>query len=151
VLQEQVAGPLVLFGVGGAAADALADRAARLAPLTDADADELIRSIRAAPLLLGPLGVQLAVVVGDQRAQPGCRAGRPRRDCTVPANGLRPARVLVSRRTSRDDGRSSLPARRLQVHATRVSAVRADCPGVPHGTLVPCRVIILPGLIRKCS
>jgi acyl-CoA synthetase (NDP forming) len=32
VLHEQVAGPLVLFGVGGAADDALADRAARLAP-----------------------------------------------------------------------------------------------------------------------
>ena len=56
VLQEEVAGPLVLFGAGGAAADALADRAARLAPLTDADADALIRSIRAAPLLLGRPG-----------------------------------------------------------------------------------------------
>ena len=56
VLQEKVVGPLVLFGVGGAAADALADRAARLAPLTDSDADELIRSIRAAPLLLGHPG-----------------------------------------------------------------------------------------------
>jgi acyl-CoA synthetase (NDP forming)/RimJ/RimL family protein N-acetyltransferase len=56
VLQEEVVGPLVLFGVGGAAADALADRAARLAPLTDSDADELIRSIRAAPLLLGRPG-----------------------------------------------------------------------------------------------
>jgi len=56
VLQEEVVGPLVLFGVGGAAADALADRAARLAPLTDSDADELIRSIRAAPLLLGHPG-----------------------------------------------------------------------------------------------
>ena len=56
VLQEKVAGPLVLFGIGGAAADALADRAARLAPLTGSDADELIRSIRAAPLLLGRHG-----------------------------------------------------------------------------------------------
>ena len=56
VLQEEVAGPLVLFGAGGAAADALADRAARLAPLTDSDADELIRSTRAAPLLLGRPG-----------------------------------------------------------------------------------------------
>jgi acyl-CoA synthetase (NDP forming)/GNAT superfamily N-acetyltransferase len=56
VLQEKVVGPLVLFGIGGAAADALADRAARLAPLTDSDADELIRSIRAAPLLLGHPG-----------------------------------------------------------------------------------------------
>jgi acyl-CoA synthetase (NDP forming)/RimJ/RimL family protein N-acetyltransferase len=56
MLQEEVVGPLVLFGAGGAAADALADRAARLAPLTDSDADELIRSIRAAPLLLGRPG-----------------------------------------------------------------------------------------------
>ena len=56
VLQEEVVGPLVLFGLGGAAADALADRAARLAPLTDSDAYELIRSVRAAPLLLGHPG-----------------------------------------------------------------------------------------------
>ncbi len=38
----------------------LADRAARLAPLTDSDADDLIRSIRAAPLLLGRRGVPAA-------------------------------------------------------------------------------------------
>ena len=50
VLQEQALGPLVLFGLGGAAAYALADRAARLAPLTDSDADDLIHSIRATPL-----------------------------------------------------------------------------------------------------
>jgi acyl-CoA synthetase (NDP forming)/RimJ/RimL family protein N-acetyltransferase len=52
VLHEQVAGPLVLFGAGPAD-DELADRAARLAPLTDADADALIRSVRATPRLLG--------------------------------------------------------------------------------------------------
>jgi acyl-CoA synthetase (NDP forming) len=56
MLQEEAVGPLVLFGAGGAAADMLADRAARLAPLTDSDADELIRAIRAAPLLLGHPG-----------------------------------------------------------------------------------------------
>ena len=56
VLQERVVGPLVLFGHGGADDDILADRAARLAPLTDPDASELIRSIRAAPLLLGRPG-----------------------------------------------------------------------------------------------
>ena len=59
------------------------------------------------------------------------------RDRAAPANSLRPARVLVSCRTSRDDSRWSLPARRLQVHATRVSAVRADCPGLPDGDLGP--------------
>ena len=62
MLQEKAAGPLVLFGAGGAAADALADRAARLAPLTDSDADELIRSIRAAPLLLGHPGADLTAL-----------------------------------------------------------------------------------------
>ena len=56
VLHEQVAGPLVLFGADGAADDALTDRAARLAPLTDSDADDLIRSVRAAPRLLGLRG-----------------------------------------------------------------------------------------------
>ena len=60
VLQEQMFGPLVLFGLGGAAAYVLADRAARLAPLTDSDADELIRSNRVAPLLLGRPGTPAA-------------------------------------------------------------------------------------------
>ena len=52
VVQEPVFGPVVVFGLGGIAADTLADYAARLAPLTDADADDLIGSIRAAPALL---------------------------------------------------------------------------------------------------
>ena len=60
VLQEQVFGPLILFGLADAAADVLADRAARLAPLTESDADNLIRSVRAAPLLLGRSGVPAA-------------------------------------------------------------------------------------------
>ena len=60
VLHEQVAGPLVLFGLGSADGDVLADRAARLAPLTDADADYLIRSTRAAPRLLGRRGAPAA-------------------------------------------------------------------------------------------
>ena len=49
VADDQIFGPLVFLGLGGAATEALADRAARLAPLTDADADKLIRSIRPAP------------------------------------------------------------------------------------------------------
>jgi len=60
VLEERVFGPVVLFGLAGAAADVLADRAARLAPLTESDADDLIRSVRAAPLLLGRSGVPAA-------------------------------------------------------------------------------------------
>jgi acyl-CoA synthetase (NDP forming)/GNAT superfamily N-acetyltransferase len=61
VKDDQMFGPLVVFGVGGAATEVLADRAARLAPLTEADADTLINSIRSAPLLLhGHLGAPAA-------------------------------------------------------------------------------------------
>jgi acyl-CoA synthetase (NDP forming)/GNAT superfamily N-acetyltransferase len=56
VVQEPVLGPLVVFGLGGAAAEVLGDHAARLTPLTDIDADELIRSVQAAPLLFGRRG-----------------------------------------------------------------------------------------------
>jgi succinyl-CoA synthetase beta subunit len=55
-VSEPVFGPLVIFGLGGVATDVLADHAARLTPLTDTDADALIASVRAAPLLLGHRG-----------------------------------------------------------------------------------------------
>ena len=53
VVQEPVFGPLVVLGSGAAATDVLGGQAARLAPLTDADADELIHAVHAAPLLSG--------------------------------------------------------------------------------------------------
>jgi acyl-CoA synthetase (NDP forming) len=59
MLQEPVFGPLVLFGLT-AASDGLADRAARIAPLTDSDADHLIRSVPGAPRLLGGGGTPSA-------------------------------------------------------------------------------------------
>jgi ATP-grasp domain len=59
VLHEQVFGPLVLAGLAGDA-DGLADRAGRIAPLTDSDADDLIRSMPGAPLLPGRGGTPAA-------------------------------------------------------------------------------------------
>jgi acyl-CoA synthetase (NDP forming) len=56
VVQQPVFGPLVVFGLGGVATEVLGDHAARLSPLTDTDADELIHSVQAAPLLLGHRG-----------------------------------------------------------------------------------------------
>ncbi|HET9079732.1 MAG TPA: bifunctional GNAT family N-acetyltransferase/acetate--CoA ligase family protein [Trebonia sp.] len=56
VKDDQMFGPLVVFGLGGVATEVLADHAARLAPLTEADADTLINSIRSAPLLHGHRG-----------------------------------------------------------------------------------------------
>ncbi|MGW1551199.1 bifunctional acetate--CoA ligase family protein/GNAT family N-acetyltransferase [Streptomyces sp. NPDC002346] len=56
VVQDEVFGPLVLFGFGGTTTEVLADHAARLAPLTDHDVHDLITSPRCAPLLFGAHG-----------------------------------------------------------------------------------------------
>jgi acyl-CoA synthetase (NDP forming)/GNAT superfamily N-acetyltransferase len=66
VVQEPVFGPVVVFGLGGVATEVLGDHVARLAPLTDADADDLIHSIRAAPALLG-IGRQPTADIGALR------------------------------------------------------------------------------------
>ncbi|MHA6757972.1 acetate--CoA ligase family protein [Streptacidiphilus sp. PAMC 29251] len=56
VVQDEVFGPLVLFGTGGTSSRALDDRAARLAPLTRADIRALLTSPRSSPLLPGRPG-----------------------------------------------------------------------------------------------
>jgi acyl-CoA synthetase (NDP forming) len=56
VAADYTFGPLVVFGLGGVATEVFADRSARLTPLTDSDADQLIRSVRSAPLLSGQAG-----------------------------------------------------------------------------------------------
>ena len=53
VVQEPVFGPLVVFGSGGVTTEVHGDQVTRLTPLTDADADTMIRAVRAAPLLFG--------------------------------------------------------------------------------------------------
>lgn len=53
IAQDPAFGPLLMFGLGGVATDVLADRAFRILPLTEQDADDLIRSVRSAPLLFG--------------------------------------------------------------------------------------------------
>ncbi|MFJ9770596.1 GNAT family N-acetyltransferase [Kitasatospora sp. NPDC101157] len=65
VVQDQVFGPLVIFGMGGTATDVLADRAARLAPLCERDLTTMVTELRGAPLLTGTGGappVDLAAV-----------------------------------------------------------------------------------------
>ena len=49
-------GPLVLVGAGGIHAEVLRDTAVALAPVDEAEAEELIRSLAAAPLLTGARG-----------------------------------------------------------------------------------------------
>ncbi|MFI6495208.1 GNAT family N-acetyltransferase [Streptomyces sp. NPDC050564] len=64
VVQDEVFGPLVLFGLGGTATEVLADHAARLAPLTDHDVHDLITAPRCAPLLFGAHGSRPADLEG---------------------------------------------------------------------------------------
>jgi acyl-CoA synthetase (NDP forming) len=53
VTHDPAFGPLVLFGAGGIDAELIHDDAARLTPLTDTDAHELVRSLRTSPRLFG--------------------------------------------------------------------------------------------------
>ena len=54
VRSDEVFGPLVVFGFGGVDTDLVADRAARLAPLTGADADLLLDGLRSSSALWSP-------------------------------------------------------------------------------------------------
>jgi acyl-CoA synthetase (NDP forming) len=56
IVRDPGFGPLVMFGLGGVAAELLGDRALRVAPLTDTDADDMVRSLRSSPLLFGYRG-----------------------------------------------------------------------------------------------
>ena len=56
VSDDHMFGPLVVFGRGGVTTEVLAEHAARLTPLTDTDAYQLIGSVRSAPLLRGYRG-----------------------------------------------------------------------------------------------
>jgi acyl-CoA synthetase (NDP forming) len=56
VVRDDTFGPLVLAGMGGTMAELIGDRVVRVAPVTDAEADDAVRSLRCAPLLTGYRG-----------------------------------------------------------------------------------------------
>ncbi len=55
-LEDPLFGPAVSFGVSGALTDLVGDRAYRIPPISALDATEMVRSIKAAPLLFGYRG-----------------------------------------------------------------------------------------------
>ncbi len=64
VVQDRAFGPLVACGAGGTSAELLGDVAVRLTPLTDVDADDMLRSLRLFPLLEGYRGAPRCDVPG---------------------------------------------------------------------------------------
>jgi acyl-CoA synthetase (NDP forming) len=55
-LEDPLFGPTVSFGVGGVASEVLGDRSYRFPPLTDNDVTDMIRGVKALPLLTGHRG-----------------------------------------------------------------------------------------------
>jgi acetate---CoA ligase (ADP-forming) len=60
IVQDPVFGPLVAFGPGGIFAELIGAAAFRIAPLTDVDADELVRHGKAGQLVAGYRGTPAA-------------------------------------------------------------------------------------------
>ncbi|MBI3846320.1 MAG: acetate--CoA ligase family protein [Planctomycetes bacterium] len=56
VSQDPQFGPLLLFGLGGVYVEVMRDVSVRIHPITDADAKEMVRSIRGLPILQGARG-----------------------------------------------------------------------------------------------
>jgi acyl-CoA synthetase (NDP forming) len=55
-MEDPLFGPVVSFGVSGAATELLGDRAYRIPPMHRGEAEEMVREIKAAPLLFGYRG-----------------------------------------------------------------------------------------------
>jgi acyl-CoA synthetase (NDP forming) len=58
VTRDELFGSLVVFGMGGTAAELVRDTALRILPITDVDAHEMLQSLRTSPLLFGYRGAQ---------------------------------------------------------------------------------------------
>jgi acyl-CoA synthetase (NDP forming) len=58
--EDELFGPIVSFGISGVPTDLLSDRSYRMPPLTDVDAEQMMRDVRAAPLLTGYRGSEPA-------------------------------------------------------------------------------------------
>jgi acetyl coenzyme A synthetase (ADP forming)-like protein len=56
VTRDPLFGSLVVFGMGGTAAELVRDTALRILPITDLDAGEMVHSLRTSPLLFGYRG-----------------------------------------------------------------------------------------------
>ena len=74
VVQDPVFGPLVAFGPGGVLAELIGDAQVRIAPLTDADAEELVLGGKAGRLVRGFRDASRPTPPRWSTSSTGCRA-----------------------------------------------------------------------------
>ncbi|PVG83695.1 GNAT family N-acetyltransferase [Nocardioides gansuensis] len=66
-LEDPLFGPVISFGIGGPLTELLGDRSFRIPPLAEHDAQDMVREIKASPLLFGYRGSEIVDVSEIER------------------------------------------------------------------------------------
>jgi acyl-CoA synthetase (NDP forming)/RimJ/RimL family protein N-acetyltransferase len=66
-MEDPLFGPVLSFGMGGPLTELLGDRSFRIPPLADHDAQDMVREIKASPLLFGYRGSEIVDVAEIER------------------------------------------------------------------------------------
>ncbi|HSF35448.1 MAG TPA: GNAT family N-acetyltransferase [Nocardioides sp.] len=66
-MEDPLFGPVLSFGIGGPLTELLGDRSFRIPPLADHDAQDMVREIKASPLLFGYRGSEIVDVAEIER------------------------------------------------------------------------------------
>ncbi len=66
-LEDPLFGPVLSFGIGGPLTELLGDRSFRIPPLAEHDAQDMVREIKASPLLFGYRGSEIVDVTEIER------------------------------------------------------------------------------------
>lgn len=66
-MEDPLFGPVLSFGIGGPLTELLGDRAYRIPPLAEHDAQDMVREIKASPLLFGYRGSEIVDVTEIER------------------------------------------------------------------------------------
>ena len=66
-MEDPLFGPVLSFGIGGPLTELLGDRSFRIPPLAEHDAQDMVREIKASPILFGYRGSEIVDVVEIER------------------------------------------------------------------------------------
>ena len=131
-MEDPLFGPVVSFGISGPLTELLGDRSFRIPPLADHDAQDMVREIKASPMLFGYRGSEVVDVAEIERLVR--RVAQLQHDLPQ-VRALELPLVLAgadgrdrARRPASGSSRSPTRAR------TGSSADSARCPGTPCRT-----------------